>query len=105
MGRSTAAETEFRVSTVYGWLVDGHSRADVLQFGADKWKLKVRMMDELIARARERITEDCQLTRQEFLAESLAGLRSIRQQAERRGQMQVAINAIRLQAELTGMTN
>jgi hypothetical protein len=38
------------------------------------------------------------------LAEALAGLRSIRGQAERRGQMQVAINAIRLQAELIGLT-
>lgn len=103
-GRSTAAETEFRVNTVYGLLVDGKSRSDILQFAADTWQVSVRSADTYIERARKKIEEDCELTRPQFLAEALAGLRSIRSQAERRGQMQVAINAVRLQAELIGLT-
>ena len=104
MARSTAAETEFRVNTVYGLLVDGKSRADIMQFAAENWRLKDRMVDELISRARLKIEEDCKLSRPQILAEALAGLRSIRQQAERRGQLMVATNAIRLQCELIGLT-
>ena len=62
------------------------------------------MVDNLIQRARIKLEEDCQLSRPQFLAEALVGLRSIRQQAERRGQLQVATNAIRLQCELIGLT-
>ena len=40
----------------------------------------------------------------QFLAETLAGLRQVRQSAGRRGQHQVVVNAIRLQAELVGLT-
>ena len=101
--KATFAETEFRTNTVYGLLVEGRSRSDIIQFVAENWQLTERQADNYIAKARVKIEQDCELSRPQFLAEALAGLRSIRQQAERRGQMQVAINAIRLQAELVGM--
>ena len=104
MARSTAAETELRCNTVYGLLVEGKSRGEIVQFGAKNWRLGDRMVDNLIQRARIKLEEDCQLSRPQFLAEALVGLRSIRQQAERRGQLQVATNAIRLQCELIGLT-
>jgi hypothetical protein len=103
VARSTAAEADFRINTVYGLLVDGKSRGDVVRFCAENWEVGDRQADNYIAKARKLIERDCELSRPQFLAEALAGLRSIRQQAERRGQMQVAINAIRLQAELVGM--
>ena len=101
--KATFAETEFRTNTVYGLLVDGRSRSDIIQFVAENWQLTERQADNYIKKARAKIEQDCELTRPQFLAEALAGLRSIRGQAERRGQMQVAINAIRLQAELVGL--
>lgn len=104
MARSTAAESEFRCNTVYGLLVDGKSRGEIIQFGADNWKIGTRQIDTYIERARIKLEEDCKLTRPQFLAEALAGLRSIRQQAERRGQLMVATNVIRLQCELIGLT-
>ena len=103
--KSTKAEKNFRIDAVYSLLVDGKSRADILQFAADTWKVSVRQGDTYIAEARQRLEEDCTISRQAFLAESLAGIRQIRAKAENRGQMQVALNAIRLQAELTGLTN
>ena len=101
--KSTNAEVTFRVNTVYGLLVDGKSRGDIVRFAAENWEVGERQAENYIAKARKLIERDCELSRPQFLAEALAGLRSIRQQAERRGQMQVAINAIRLQAELVGM--
>ena len=102
--KSTNAEKAFRVSTVYGLLCDGASRQDILQFCAENWDIKERNADTYIAEARVKIEQDCQLSRQEFLAETLAGLRQVRQSAGRRGQHQVVVNAIRLQAELVGLT-
>ena len=102
--KSTNAEKAFRVSTVYGLLCDGASRADIVRFAAENWDIKERMAENYIADARVQIEHDCQLSRQQFLAETLAGLRQVRQSAGRRGQHQVVVNAIRLQAELVGLT-
>ena len=102
--KSTTAEKSFRVSTVYGLLCDGMSRADILQFCADNWDIKERNADTYIAEARALIEQDCSLSRQAFLAETIASLRQVRQSAGRRGQHQVVVNAIRLQAELVGLT-
>ena len=62
------------------------------------------MGDQYIQWARERIEKDCELSRQAFLAEALSRLRNYEQQAAKRGQMQVATNSVRLQAELIGLT-
>ena len=51
------------------------------------------------------IDADCNLSRPAFLAECLAGIRAIRQKAEAEKQHQTALNAIKLQAELTGLVS
>ena len=61
-----------------------------------------RLINTLLTLAKK-IQYDCTISRQEFLAETLVGLRSIRQQAERRGQLQVAVNSMRLMTELVGI--
>ena len=104
MGRSTAAEVAFRVNTVYGLLCDGKSRGEVVRFAAENWSLSSRQADELLARARIAIEKDCELARPAFLAEVLARLRNYEQQAARRGQLMVAVNSVRLQTELVGLT-
>lgn len=105
MARSTAAETSLRVNTVYGLLCDGKSRGEIMQFAADNWNLATRQTDELIKRAREALEKDAELSRPAFLAEVLGRLRNYEQQAARRGQVQVAINSVRLQAELVGLAS
>ena len=104
-GRCTASEMIFRVDTVYGLLCNAASRSEVLQFCADNFGLKERQGDELIAKARAKLEADANLTRQAFLAECLGRLRNYEQQAAKRGQLQVATNAVRLQTELTGLTS
>jgi hypothetical protein len=86
-------------------LCDGKSRTEILRFATDSWGIKERMVEIYLARAYEMLEKDCEMARPAFLSELLGGIRSIRQQAERRGQMQVALNAIRLQAELTGLAD
>ena len=102
--KSTMAEKKFRVDAVYGHLCNGWSRGQILQFCADEWGIAERMGDQYIADARVKIDQDCNLSRQAFLAECLERLRNYEQQAAKRGQMQVATNSVRLQAELVGLT-
>ena len=102
--KSTMAEKSFRVNTVYGLICDGASRQDILRFCSENWEIGERMAEKYTAEARQMIDHDCQLSRQQFLAETIASLRQVRQSAGRRGQHQVVVNAIRLQAELVGLT-
>ena len=101
--RSTKAELEFRISAVYGMFVDGRSRTDVIQFAAEKWSVTERTADEYIKLARERLKNDCDITREALLAEALAGYRSIRQQAERRGQLMVAKSCLDATLDIVGI--
>ena len=102
--KPTMAEKKLRVDSVYGMLVDGASRANIVQFCAETFEVGERTADNYIAAARELIERDSDMSRPAFLAEALAGLRQIRLSAARRGQHQVCVNAIRLQAELVGLT-
>ena len=102
--KPTMAEKKLRVDSVYGMLVDGASRANIIQFCAESFEVGERTADNYIAAARELIERDSDMSRPAFLAEALAGLRQIRLSAARRGQHQVCVNAIRLQAELVGLT-
>ena len=51
------------------------------------------------------LLDDCEMSRPALLAECLAGIRDVRGNASRRGQHQVALNAIRLMSELVGLTS
>ena len=104
MARSTASETQFRVQTVYGLLCDAKSNAEIFHFASENWQVGERQVENYIRKAREMLNKDAELTRPAFLAEALGRLRNYEQQAARRGQMQVAINSVRLQAELVGLT-
>ena len=103
MARSTAAEVNFRIDTVYGLLTEGKSRGQIVQFGAEQWNVDIRQVDNYIKRARIRLEEDAAMTRPSWIAEALGRLRTYEQSAYRRGQTQVAINSVQLQAKLIGL--
>ena len=103
MARSTAAEVNFRIDTVYGLLTEGQSRGQIVRFCADQWKIDSRQVDNYIKRARIRLEEDAAMTRPSWIAEALGRLRTYEQSAYKRGQTQVALNSVQLQAKLIGL--
>ena len=102
--RSSKAVKEFRIKVIYGHLCNGWSRQKIIQFAREEWDISENATDQYLARVRKIIAKDCQLTRQEFLAEAIDRLRNYETMAAKRGQMQVATNSVRLQAELIGLT-
>ena len=101
--RSTKAEHTLRIQTVYGLLCDGKARSQILQIAVDNWDISERSVDDYIKAARLMLDEDCQITREAFMAEALAGYRSLREQAERRGQLMCAKQCLDAQIALVGL--
>ena len=106
MGKKTnRSEKEFRVATVYGLLCDGKSNTQIFRFASEEtgWDVSERTIENYLAEARKRLEDDCKITREAFMAEALAGYRSIREQAERRGQLLCAKQCLDAQIALVGL--
>ena len=84
-------------------LCDGKSRTDVIRVSAEMWEVSERTADEYIQVARTKLEQDCSITREAFMAEALAGYRSLREQAERRGQLMCAKQCIDSMVDLTAI--
>ena len=65
----------------------------------------VKKYTDRLKKAREQISKDCELSRPAFLAECLTRLRNYEKAAIKRGHIQVAVNSVRLQAELVGIAS
>ena len=99
-GKSTNIEIDERILTVYKLLLEGNSRTQILQYGADTWDLKDRQVEEYIKRARDYQRLDAELERPEWLHESLSALKDIQRKATTRQQYSTALKAIEMQARL-----
>ena len=84
-------------------LCSGKSRTDVIQVAAEMWQVTERTADEYLKEARIQLENDCAMSREAFMAEALAGYRSIREQAERRGQLMVAKTCLDSMVDLTAI--
>ena len=98
--KSTNIEIDERINTVYKLLLEGNSRTQTLQYGADTWDLKDRQVEEYIKRARDYQRLDAELERPEWLHESLSALKDIQRKATTRQQYSTALKAIEMQARL-----
>jgi len=101
--KGTNADIELRVQTVYGWLTEGNSRSTIVQKGSNLWQVCDRQVDTYISKARVMLEQDCQMSRQAFLAEALGNLRRLQAAAEKKGNQQTALNCLRLASELAGL--
>lgn len=103
--KSTKLESTHKVKEIYGRLTKGQSRTRILQDCSAAWNCSERQVETYLARARDLLLADCDMQRPALLAEMISGIRDIRENAERRGQHQVALNAVRLMSELVGLTD
>ena len=71
MARSTKVETEHRIKAVYKLLSEGKSRGQVLQFVTEKWGVSERTVDMYMARAREKLLQDCEMERPKLGSQKL----------------------------------
>ena len=101
--RKTAAEAALVTNEVYGQILKGSSRTEILEFCQKRHGIRTAQADIYIKRARQLIVDDAQLSRPAFLAEVLAKTGKIYEMAEKKGQLQTMLNALRFACELTGI--
>ena len=68
MAKATNAEIEMRIATVLSLLMRGKTRAEIVRYGANKWELESRQIDEYLSRAKERLQEENKSTFEHDLA-------------------------------------
>lgn len=75
--KATQAEVTKRVTQVYNWLLQGLSRADILELVAKKgeWKVSDGMIDEYMSRATAEIKEKASIQRDEELGKAIERMR------------------------------
>ncbi len=103
--KGTKLEVSSRINVVYGLLATATSRQEIILHCAEKFNVSERQADTYITRARNLIQKDCELSRPAFLAECLSRLKNYEKKAIQKGQLQVAVNSVRLQAELVGINS
>jgi len=103
--KSTNAEALLKTQHIYGCLTENQPRQKILRDCTELWGCGTRQVETYLARAQQMIIDDCNQSRPALLAELLAGVRDIRQEAAKRGQLQTSLNAVRLMAELTRLTD
>ncbi len=100
MAKSTNAEIESRIRTVYGLLIKSYSRFEILQYAAEQWSVSERTADIYMQRARQLIQQDAEIERPEWLAAAIARLVKYEQKAGKDDNLQLAIKALETQAKL-----
>lgn len=100
MGRCTKVEHEIRVFEFVKLISSGAVRSDLLQHAAEKWGLKTRQTDYIIAQARQVIVEDINQERQQVTAELLHTMKRVIHGAMKDKQYNNAIGAASLLAKL-----
>ena len=100
MAKSTNAEIESRVRTVYGLLIKSYSRFEILQYAAEQWDVSERTADIYMQRARQLIQQVAEIERPEWLAPAIARLVKYEQKAGKDDNPQLAIKALETQAKL-----
>jgi hypothetical protein len=100
MAGARTATTEARLRDVERLLLAGAARSVVVAHAADHWGIAPRSADRLLALARERLRADWAMDRRQLLAELLAQLATLQQEARERGDLAVALGCINATARL-----
>jgi len=101
MARQSAAEVERRINTVARMIVSAATQSQLLHFCSVEYGVSKRQAQNYIHRAREIVREDYSQERADFLASRIGILDKVIQASIKSGQHSNAIDATRLQAELT----
>ena len=104
-GNYNAMEIARQVCQVRQWLVDGERPNVVRRYCAEQWGLTARTAESRIATARQEMVRDISgIDRQQFAAQLVEAAAEILKDAKGSRQLSNALGALRLQAEILGVT-
>lgn len=103
--KSTDAEIEQRVLTVYQMILQGLSRQDILQYSSKNWFVSNRTVDTYIKRATIEIGEVSDDEKASAFGNAIKRLNAIYYKAMKKDDLRTAITAQREISELYGLKN
>lgn len=101
--KATDAEIAKRVATVHKLLVAGASRASIVLYGSQNWKVSDRQITDYIARAKETLIEQVDKDKESNLSMALTRMNDIYQQCMSAKNYKGAIAAQREINKLLGL--
>lgn len=100
---TTAVDKEQQVSVVMQWLVEGHSRKDIVEKAAEVWNCGSRKVDDLIARARHQFVENvANIDRKQIVAEAIERYDYLYKKGVEQRQLAVSIAAQQAKMKMIG---
>lgn len=100
--RSTREEANKRTETIARMLINGANGMECRAYARLHWGLKKGGIDHYMTAARKMIRENADLDRADFVSQKLTTLELIVRKGLETGQLNNAIGAIRLMADITG---
>ena len=101
--KSTKAEIEERVHTIYQMRIAGKSKTDICRFSSAEWGVTERQAERYIAKAQELVRDDYQMDRKQMLAEVISRYEKVYEKAFAKNQLSNCIGALSGISRLTGL--
>lgn len=100
--RCTREEANRRTETIARMLINGANAMECRAYARVHWGLKRHGIDHYMAAARKMIRENADLDRTDFVSQKLTTLELIVRKSLETNQLNNAVGAIRLMADITG---
>lgn len=103
MPKATAAEKKIRVRTVYEMLLGNYPRADIIQYGAEKWGITERATDNYIRDATDLIEAEAIKHQAKSFNTNLQQRRYLHNKSVQANDWRLAHEIIKDEAKLLGL--
>ena len=101
MGRkATKAEVELRQREIYRLLCNHATQSEIVEYAEAKWGIKKKMAQEYLKRVRERVREDWDIDRRQFMADLMAQYAHLAKKAKASGHDNITLGCLNQMARI-----
>lgn len=101
MGRkATKAESELRQREIYKLLCNHATQSEIVEYCETKWGIKKAMSLQYLRRVRERVREDWDLDRRQFMADLMTQYAALAKKAKASGHDNITLGCLNQMARI-----
>ena len=98
--KATKAEVELRQREIYRLLCNHATQSEIVEYAETKWGIKKKMALEYLKRVRERVREDWDLDRRQFMADLMAQYAALAKKAKASGHDNITLGCLNQMARI-----
>jgi hypothetical protein len=103
--KATKAEVELRQREIYKLLCNHATQSEIVEYAELKWGIRKKMALEYLKRVRERVREDWELDRRQFMADLLTQYAALAKKAKASGHDNITLGCLNQMARLTKLVD